>query len=296
LAARLLLNPGDPVWVEDPCFYAALGVLRAADAKLVPVPVDEYGINVRAGRVRCDDARVAYVTPSHQFPRGGIMPVSRRRELLDWADQGGAWIFEDDYDSEFHFRGRVIPSLQGLDSAGRVLYFGTFSKVVFPSLRIGYVVVPEDLVDLFRAARQVTDRHSSCVMQAVMTEFIGEGHFARHLKRMRTIYAEQQQAVVDALRAVLPSGIEIQAGDRGMHLIVWLPHTWSDAAVADDLAEAGVSVRALSSLTIENRQRPGLVLGYTGFEGKEMLAAVEKMAAVFRRKHASEAREAVSSP
>lgn len=284
LAARLLLNPGDPVWVEDPGFHAALGALRAASATLVPVPVDEFGIDVRAGRQRCDDAAVAYVTPSHQFPLGGIMPVARRRELLDWANERGAWIFEDDYDSEFHYRGRVVPSLQGLDAHGRVLYFGTFSKVVFPSLRLGYAVIPDDLVDVFKAARQLTDRHSSGLMQAVMVEFIGDGHLGRHLKRIREVYADQQRELLSDFRSALPLGIDVQAGDRGMHLILWLPPTWSDCEVAAELAGMDIVTRPISSLSIESRQRPGLVLGHTGFDRKQALTAVEKMAGLFRRK------------
>ena len=200
LAARVLLDPGDTAWVEDPCYRAALDILRAAEARIVPVAVDDQGLDIAAAPAgETSTPRLVYTTPTRQYPLGMAMPLPRRLELLDWAERASVWIVEDDYESEFQRPGRALPSLQGLDRAGRVIYLGTFSKMLFPSLRLGYAVLPEDLVEPFAAARHLTDRQSSGLVQAIMTEFILEGHFARHLKRMREHYAERHAFVCDLL-------------------------------------------------------------------------------------------------
>jgi GntR family transcriptional regulator/MocR family aminotransferase len=192
IIAQLLLDPGDTALIEDPGYFGALGVFRRAGIRLSPVPIDRDGVSIRAIRKQRPGARLLYVTPSHQFPLGVTMSLTRRLELLEWARQTEAWIIEDDYDGEFRYAGRPIPSLQGLTGGERVIYTGTFSKVMFPSLRIGYLVVPVDLVDAFIKGRVMTDMHSSTIPQAALADFIEQGHFARHVRRMRKLYAERQ--------------------------------------------------------------------------------------------------------
>src|SRR5207244_1450796 len=218
LTARVLLDPGDAVWIEDPVYPSARKALLAAGVRVVPVPVDREGLDVAAGEKRCPDARLAYVTPSHQYPLGVVMSLSRRLALLDWARRAGAWVLEDDYDSEFRYAGRPLAALQGLDQSGRVIYLGTFSKVLFPSLRLGYLVVPPDLVDAFVAARAAIDRQTSTLMQAVVADFINEGHFLRHIRRMRTLYSERQETLLRAAQRDLGGALEVCPCATGLHL------------------------------------------------------------------------------
>lgn len=285
LAARLLLDPGDTAWVEDPCYRSARDILRASEARLVPVAVDEHGLDVAAGiRNGGPSPRLVYTTPSRQYPLGVTMPLARRLELLDWAERAGVWVLEDDYESEFQQQGRTLPALQGLDRAGRVVYLGTFSKLLFPSLRLGYAVLPEDLVAPFAASRHLTDRQSSALLQTIMTDFILDGHFARHLKRMRALYAERQALLIDLLLRRLRGLVDIRPTERGMYAIAWLPPAWSDRAAARALAAAEVVTLPLSSLTLETTRPPGLVLGYTGHSVVAMTRAVERMAVALEQR------------
>jgi GntR family transcriptional regulator/MocR family aminotransferase len=289
LTAQVLIDPGDAAWVEDPCYRATIDILRLAEAEIVPVAVDEDGLDIAAGERRFNQdrrlraPRLVYTTPSRQYPLGMAMPLARRAALLAWAAQRGAWLIEDDYESEFQAPGHMLPSLQGLDRAGRVIYLGTFSKLLFPSLRLGYAVLPEDLVAPFAGARHLADRQSSGFIQAIMTEFMLDGHFARHLRRMRACYAEREQFLIDQLARRLDGIIEIRSVASGMYLTVWLPPGWSDKAASEALADAGVSAVPLSSLTLETVRRPGLVLGYTGHSEAAMTRGAEIMAQVLRR-------------
>ncbi len=284
LTARILVDPGDLVWVEDPCYRAAVEILRAAEAHIVPIPVDRSGLDIAAARRTGEPApRLVYTTPSRQYPLGMAMPYARRRELLDWAERAGSWIIEDDYESEFQEPGRALPSLQGLDRARRVVYLGTFSKLLFPSLRLGYAVLPDDLVRPFAAARYLADRHSSGLLQGIMTLFILDGHFARHLKRMRAHYRERQEFLTDILARRLSGVLQIPAMESGMYLAASLPPDWSDQATAAALFDAEIVALPLSALTLATARPPGLILGYAG-HGEAVLAhAVERMAAVFDR-------------
>ena len=212
LAARLLLDPGDSAWIEDPGYRGARGALIGAGAKLIPVPVDAEGLDVDAGRARGPEARLLYVTPSHQYPLGVTMSLARRLALLEWASQSGAWILEDDYASQYRYSGRPLACLQGLDTRARVIYVGTFSKVLFPSLRLGYLVVPPDLVKAFVAARALADWHSPLVEQAALADFIVEGHFERHVRRMRRLYAERQGFLVEAAARHLEGLVKDEPG------------------------------------------------------------------------------------
>ena len=285
LAARVLLDPGDAVWVEDPGYAGARAALAGAGASLVPVPVDGDGLDVSAGTEREAGARLAYVTPSHQYPLGPTMGFSRRLELLRWASRAGAWIVEDDYDGEYRYSGRPLEALQGLDAEGRVIYIGTFSKVLFPALRLGYVVVPPDLVDAFVAARELSDRHSPVIEQAVLADFIAEGHFARHVRRMRTLYAARQAALVEAAREELDGLLETGPAEAGMHLVGFLPEGTDDREVSRRAAYYGVEVSPISAYAIkgapypENPCRPGLLLGYAALTEAEILRGVRGLAA-----------------
>jgi GntR family transcriptional regulator/MocR family aminotransferase len=284
LTAHILVDPGDPVWVEDPCYRAAVEILRLAESRIVPVPVDAGGLDIAAGQRKGEPApRLVYTTPSRQYPLGMAMPFARRRELLDWAEDTGSWIVEDDYESEFQEPGRALPSLQGLDRAGRVVYLGTFSKLLFPALRLGYVVLPDDLVQPFVAARYLADRHSSGLLQGIMTEFILDGYFARHLKRMRAHYRERQEFLIDLLGRRLRGVLAIPAVESGMYLTASLPPGWSDRATAAALLDAGVATVALSALTLATPRPPGLILGYADHGEAALARAVERMAAVFDR-------------
>ncbi|MFZ0816275.1 MAG: PLP-dependent aminotransferase family protein [Candidatus Sulfotelmatobacter sp.] len=268
LSAQVLLDPKDRVWMEEPGYPSARQVFMMAGAELIPVPVDDDGTNVAEvisnGRRRGRDARAVYVTPSHQYPVGTTMSASRRMLLLSWAARSGGWIIEDDYDSEYRFGSRPIASLQGLDTDGRVIYVGTFSKVMFPALRLGYMVIPRDLVTAFAVARDAADVFSSTLYQAVMNEFIREGHFARHIRRMRMLYAKRRGALVDAIQTQMGDLLEIVGAEAGMHLAALLPCGIDDVAVARDAAQRGICAMPLSSCYSKPPLRGGLILGYGG--------------------------------
>jgi GntR family transcriptional regulator/MocR family aminotransferase len=278
VAAQVLLDIGDAAWVEDPGYLGARAALSGAGAHIVPVPVDHEGLDLSEGIKRCSGARLVCVSPSHQFPLGMTMSLPRRLSLLEWANRSRAWILEDDYDSEYRYAGRPIPSLQGLDVQGRVIYIGTFSKVLFPSLRLGYIVAPSDLVDPFVKARAIFDRHSPTVDQAVLADFITAGHFARHIRLMRTLYAERQRVLVEEIESELAGLLEIYPDEAGMHLIGWLPERVSDVIAAKRAAEYGVEVGPLSTYYIGQQSRSAITLGYSAYSPKEIRKGVRTLA------------------
>jgi GntR family transcriptional regulator/MocR family aminotransferase len=277
LAAQVLLDPGERVWMEEPGYPGAQLALQAAGARLVPVPVDEEGLDVSEGMRRGRTARAAYITPSHQFPLGVTLSAARRMQLLNWAAHSGTWVIEDDYDSEYRFGGRPIASVQGLDTDGRVIYVGTFSKVLFPALRLGYLVLPKDLVPAFAVAREATDTCSSSLYQAVMADFIREGHFARHIGRMRKLYAQRRGALVQAIQQQLDGTLEVLGAEAGMQLAAWLPRGVDDVAVARKAAKKGVSARPLSACYLHAPARGGLILGYGGADVAAIREAVQRL-------------------
>ncbi|HEX8556541.1 MAG TPA: PLP-dependent aminotransferase family protein [Pyrinomonadaceae bacterium] len=282
LIARVLLDPGDTVWMEEPGYSGARVALTASGARLVPVPVDSEGLNVAAGEALEPGARLVYVTPSHQFPLGMMMSLPRRLALLDWASRADAWVMEDDYDSEYRYEGRPLASLQGLDREGRVLYVGTFSKVLFPSLRLGYIVAPPALVDAFVAARLMAGRHSPAAEQAVLTDFIEEGHFGRHIRRMRTLYRERRAAVVKALGRAAGDVIEVEPSAAGLHVVAWLPEGLDDREVARAAVARGVYVRPVSEFYATPHPRGGLELGYAAFNEAQIHQGAARLAEVVR--------------
>ncbi len=284
LAGRILLDAGDRVLVEGYCYAAARAALLGAGACLVPVPVDEAGLDISASVAQSAAARMAYVTPSHQYPLGVTMSLPRRLALLDWANRTQAWVLEDDYDSEYRYVGRPLAALQGLDRGGRVIYIGTFSKVLFPSLRIGYLVVPPDLVDAFVTARAVVGWCSPAIDQAVLADFITEGHFTRHIRRMRSIYADRQAALIDALRGNVGGLLEVKPADAGIHLRCSLPDYFDDRAVTREAAEHGVVAHPLSAFNVGGTGFPrrGLVLGYGAYNVRQIKEAAGKLAVALK--------------
>jgi GntR family transcriptional regulator/MocR family aminotransferase len=245
--------------------------------------VDREGLEIATAEQMCPEARLVYVTPSHQYPLGTTMSLNRRLALLDWARRRDGFVIEDDYDSEFRFRGRPVASLQGLDRENRVLYIGTFSKVLMPSLRLGYMVVPPDLVDTFIAARAHYDWSSPIIEQATLAEFMTEGHFARMIRKNRTVYAERQEILVNAGRRHLRGLLDLPAKECGMHLLGWLPKGVDDRACAAALSEGGVECLSLSQFATAPADPGGLLLGYAPFDERTIEAAVEKMAVILER-------------
>jgi GntR family transcriptional regulator/MocR family aminotransferase len=275
--ARTMLAPRDRVWVEDPGYFMARDALQLAGARLVPVPVDGDGIDVAAGVARAPDARLAVVTPAHQAPLGVTLALARRLALLSWAARADAWIVEDDYDSEFRYRGRPLAALKSLDEAGRVLYVGTFSKVLFPSLRLGYLVVPDALVERIAAASTLLHAQPAPLNQAITADFIEQGHFARHIRRMRTLYGERRTALVAALRDHLGP---IDSPPGGMQVLSRLRPGSDDVALAARAAADGLSPSPLSPLAVEAACGPGLLLSFTNLPAEDAPRAVRKLAAL----------------
>jgi GntR family transcriptional regulator/MocR family aminotransferase len=282
LSARALLDPGDHVWIEEPGYPGAVQAFRGVTDNLVPVPIDDHGLDVKEGIRRCPKARAAFITPSHQFPMGMTMNTGRRMMLVDWAFRNNAWIVEDDYDSEYDFRRRPIAAVQGLDTNARVIYIGTFSKVLFPSLRIGYLVVPSDLASAFCRVRQASDISHSTFEQAVLADFIREGHLARHIRRMRVLYLERNQRLVAEIQEQLGGMVEIVSAQAGMHLVCLLPAGVEDTIVWQRAAKAGVASWPLSICYQRKLDRGGLVLGYGGVDQKQIQDGVKRLAAIIR--------------
>jgi GntR family transcriptional regulator/MocR family aminotransferase len=283
LVARVATDPGDSAWMEDPGYHGALGALIAAGLRVTGVPVDADGLSVAAGRVAAPPARLIYVTPSHQFPLGITMSTPRRLELLAAAAEMRAWIVEDDYDSEFRYVSRPLTALQGLDRDGRVVYVGTFSKVMFPALRIGFVIAPPALLPAIAAARQFSGTQQATLEQMVLADFIGDGHFERHVRRMRSVYAERQHDLIDALRGECAGLVDAAGSGSGMHLVGWLARGVDDADVSRRAASRGVDAIPLSAFAIDRGAgRPGVLLGYAHVDRPAMFVAARQLAAAIR--------------
>lgn len=277
LSSRVLLNPGDSVWLEEPGYWLARHVLLAMGSRIIPVPVDTEGLNVAAGIRLHHAARAVLVAPSHQYPLGVTMSASRRLQLLHWARQVRAWIVEDDYDSEFRYETQPIASLQGLDDSSRVIYIGTFSKVLFPSLRVGYLVIPADLVDAFLAMRHSMDVSPPHLYHAVLADFLGEGHFSRHIRRMRLLYSERRQILVDSLRREIPSILNVVGGSAGMHLAVTLPKTFNDRELALRAIGESLWLWPLSPCYFHKPAQQGFILGFGSTTAAQIPAAVRHL-------------------
>ncbi len=281
ICALALLGRGSTVCVEEPGYPGAGEALARTGARVVPVPVDDEGIDVKAlGRQK--GVRAVYVTPSHQYPLGMSMTASRRLALLEWARRTGAWIIEDDYDSEYRYASRPLGALQGLDTASRVIYIGTFSRVLFPSIRLGYLVVPRDRMEAFTRHRESIDLFSPVLEQLVLTEFLTAGHFGRHVRRMRALYEKRRDALVSGLREHM-GGLTAYNSDAGLHVSLFLSAGIDDRAVVREAAQRGIDAIALSSCYAGSHPRSGLVLGFGGSSERRILAACRVMGEVLRK-------------
>jgi GntR family transcriptional regulator/MocR family aminotransferase len=280
LISRVFLEPEDEVWIEDPGYVSARSLFELSRAKLIPVPVDKDGLNFSAAFEQSKTPKLIYVTPSHQYPLGVTMSITRRLSLIETARATGAWIIEDDYDSEYRYSGHPLASLQGLDQSGRVLYVGTFSKTIFPSLKLGCLVVPPYLVDVFTAARMLSGAQSPLIEQAILSEFIAEGHFARHIRRMRTLYKERQHILIDEVRRNLQGLLEMETDDAGMHLVGWLPDNFDDRKVSENAAAQNIRLSPISEHFINKNQCNGLIFGYAAFDEKRIRNGIAKLTKV----------------
>jgi len=274
VSTRVLLDPGARVWVENPGYWLAQHVLAAAGCRMIAVPVDSEGLDVARGIKLSPDARAAFVAPSHQYPLGITMSATRRFQLLEWASQAGAWIIEDDYDSEYRYDSMPIASLQGLDTRDRVIYTGTFSKVLFPSLRVGYIVIPPDLVERFAAVRQSMDICPSHASQAVLAQFIREGHFARHIRKTRKVYEERRQVLVEEIKRAFGLRYRIMGASAGTHLALLLGDRYCDRDIVMKAAPKRLWLSALSLSYVASPTRQGLVLGFGNTPTSQIPAGV----------------------
>ncbi|WFU69973.1 PLP-dependent aminotransferase family protein [Bradyrhizobium sp. CB2312] len=281
--SRMILDPGDEVWVEEPGFVEARWALTAAGAKLVPIPVDDKGLVVSEGIRRAPRAKLIVVTPSHQYPLGVSMGLERRLELLDWANRNDVWVIEDDYNSEFRHQDSMIASLRSLDREGRVIYFGTFSKIMMPNLRLGYIVANRRFIESFSKGRARIDVHTSGIGQLALAEFMLEGHLLRHLRAMRRVYAERRSALIDAIAALMPDDLTVSAAVTGLHLVAEFTAAMrartSDREAAASLKQASIHVQPLSQNFLEPPTRQGLVLGYGRLQVEDASPLLARIAA-----------------
>jgi len=278
LVARVLLERTDSVWIENPCFPNLRSALALSGVRIVPVPVDACGLNVEDGARRAPSAALVYVTPSCQYPTGVTLSLERRLALLRHAEANGAWILEDDYQSEFTYSGRPLASIHSLDRSERTLYIGTYTNSVFPSLRLAYVVLPRLLVPVFEAVRRQLDDHTHGLMQAVLADFMDGGHFHAHLRKMRSLYHGRRDALLAACARSLPDAAALGPATSGMNVALHLPSRLADRAVAARAAAAGLRVQPLSRYATGSQPRNGLLLGYTALTERRIAAGIGRLA------------------
>ncbi len=281
LVTQVLIDRGDAVALENPGYLGARRAFLAQGAKLLPMAVDEYGIVVeKLASYVAAKPKLVYVTPSHQFPTGAVLSLPRRLELLAWAEQTEALVIEDDYDSEFRYCSRPIPALQGLAESHSVIYVGTFSKVLFPALRVGYMVVPEHLARVFARAKWLADRQTPILEQRVLTDFINEGHLERHLRRMRTLYDKRRQTLVRALKYHLGARVQILGENAGMHLMVRLQTKLGDEELVHRAREEGVGLVSANLYYLKGGRRDEFVLGYASLSERKIQEGVRRLAKI----------------
>lgn len=278
VATRLLCEIGDTVWIEDPAYWGLRNLLISSGLKVVPIPVDEEGIRFSPQNLR-HPPKLIVVTPSHQYPLGMVMSLARRRMLLEYASKHGCWIIEDDYDSDFRYASRPLPSLQGLDTAGQVLYVGSFSKTLYPGLRLGYMVVPECLAADFASAVAELYREGQLMTQSIVAEFVREGYLSSHVRRVRNLYAQRRALLIDAIRAHYGDALDIVGDEAGLHVVLALPDYVDDLALCRQAFDRGITVRPLSDYYLNpSRMRRGLLLGYAQVPPEQIAAAFQVLA------------------
>jgi GntR family transcriptional regulator/MocR family aminotransferase len=278
LLARLLLKKGDPIWMEDPGYFGARIAFDNVGARIIAVPVNEEGLSVSAGIKICPDAKGAYVTPAHQFPLGVTMSLERRMALLSWASRAGAFVVEDDYDSEYRFEGPPVPALQSLDNHSSVIFIGSFSKTLFPALRVGYVVLPAPLIDFFLSFRYRTDFRNSSFDQAVLCDFMVDGHLARHLRRMRNLYAERLATLMEGAKQHLGGLLEISNVRAGLYTIGYLKNEMTSRQAETLAAAQSLEVLAVDRCTLRRPDPKALLLGFGGFDESAIRQALIRLA------------------
>jgi GntR family transcriptional regulator/MocR family aminotransferase len=276
LIMRVLVETGDIIWHEDPGYFGARASMLFAGAKIFPSPLDNEGLNIEYSSREYPVPKLIYTTPSHQFPLGLTMSASRRIQLLQYASRNNCWIIEDDYDSEFRYSGNPLPSLQGMDKNSCVLYLGTFSKVLFPGLRLGYLVLPDpQMLEVFVSAKSMMDRQSPVFEQLITSQFLKEGYFTRHIRKMRTLYKERQEFLIKEIGKELEGIIDVSPSDAGMHIIAWLPENLDDRIISGKAAENNLIAYPISEYALKFKQRPGLLLGYTAFDKPRLKTGVK---------------------
>ena len=278
LIARVLIEPGDCVALEDPSYQGTTEALRAAGARLIPVSVDKDGVSPSKLPA---NARLAFVTPSHQFPTGVILPLARRVALLDWAKRRNAILIEDDYDGEFRYDGQPLESLQGLDQEGRVIYIGTFSRTVFSTLRIGYLIAPKRLVRAFLAAKWLSDRQTATLEQEALAEFISSGMYERYLRRLRRRNAARRDALLSAIRTYLKDRVKVTGYEAGGHVVLWPQPGISEKVVIERAAAEGVRVYGLSGYHLRRSDRSGIILRYSRMNETQIREGIRRLSAAF---------------
>jgi GntR family transcriptional regulator / MocR family aminotransferase len=281
ISAMAILDPGEVAWIEDPCYQQTQRVLTLAGVKLIAKPLDEQGIVITRSRKE-PLPKIIYVTPSHQFPLGVTMTFQRRTSLLDFARAHNAFVFEDDYDAEFRFVGPPLPSLQGIDKAGRVIYAGTVSKILCPSLRLGYIVAPEPLVDALVKIRSAMDQHSSPIDQATLARFINEGFFLSHIKRMRQIYAERREFFIKQFHELLGDHFTLQVPEAGLNVVAWLKREEEFPMIRRITLDIGVRPSALSFFCIEAKLKPAFVFGFAAWTPTQIRESLVKLASALK--------------
>ncbi len=277
LIARVLIERGDRVVIENPTYQGTREILVAAGARLLPLSVDLDGLNPAH---LPEDGRIAFLTPSHQFPTGAILPLARRMALLEWATRKDAVIVEDDYDGEFHYKEKPLESLQGLDNEGRVIYVGTFSRTVFSALRIGYLIVPKSLVSVFTSAKWLCDRHTATLEQETLAEFITTGMYERHLRRLRRRNAAHREALLDAIHKYLGERVEVTGDGAGAHVVLWPSRRVPENTAIEDAASRGVGIYGISRYFLTHPSRTGLMLGYSRLKEEQIREGIRRLSKV----------------
>jgi GntR family transcriptional regulator/MocR family aminotransferase len=271
------------MWMEDPGYPGASQAFQNAGANVIPISVDGDGIDVASGIRSSPAARMVYVTPANQFPLGTVMSAERRAELLSWAARAGAWIIEDEYDAEYRYSGKPLASLHSLDKSGSVIYVGTFTKMLFNALRIGFIVVPDRLSEAFRVARSFIDRHAPTLDQAVLTEFINEGHFGHHVRKMRQVYSDRSQLLAEEAKSRLSGLLDVQHAQAGMCTVAWIKIPVTEMVLTQRAEQLGLEVVPMSLFVNKYEQNPALFLGFAGCNASEIKRGVSVLEAALAR-------------